>query len=139
MCQYSAGYVTIAVCGDVQRTGNPFDCRRQSFVSTEASPSAFASNFNQDTSALDRHLEIITSQISTATETTASSDELRKFGRKAPKAVGKAKSIGAAVIRRISKFRRLILFPKPLSDTTSLLYYSPPALLVYLSLRYSEY
>ncbi|KAI9876099.1 MAG: hypothetical protein M1830_007332 [Pleopsidium flavum] len=106
MCQYTAqksAYVTVAVCADVQRTGNPFDCRRQTFVYTEASPRAFSSNYDQETLALGRHLEIITSEIDRSATTdssdgVASSVRPRKLGRKA---IGKAKSIGAAAIRRI--------------------------------------
>jgi len=115
MCQYST-YVTLAICADVQRTGDPSACKRQT---TASAARATAPAKPLDLSALDRHLDLICGAIderraeeepivaSAAAPVLGATDGFdgsRKGpGRKGPRALVRARELAKGAVGRISK------------------------------------
>ncbi len=116
MCQYST-YVTLAVCADVQRTGDPSTCKRQTVVSA-ARATALASPL--EVSALDRHLDLICGAIDARREATeppvvvAAAPMLGGTGGcqgpksvpggRGPRALARVRELAKAAVGRISEF-----------------------------------
>lgn len=116
MCQYST-YVTLAVCADVQRTGDPSACKRQTVVSA-ARAVALASPL--EVSALDRHLDLICGAIDerraapeppvvaaaapTLGGTGGCEGPKSVPGRRGPRALARVRELAKAAVERICEF-----------------------------------